>query len=68
MNRVVLQARQTTYAGGFDYLESIHGLLKSLKIRAQVAPFLLILWAKKAANTTHAFLNFLAYLRIMKGR
>jgi hypothetical protein len=31
-NRVVLTVRQTTFAGGIDSLESIPGLLKSLKI------------------------------------
>ncbi len=33
-NRVVVQARQATKAGGIDFLESILGLLKSLIIRA----------------------------------
>ncbi len=33
-NRVVVPARRTTQAGGIDSLESILGLLKSLKIRA----------------------------------
>jgi hypothetical protein len=34
MNRVVLPARQATQPGGIGSLESILGLLKSLKIRA----------------------------------
>jgi hypothetical protein len=34
-NSVVVPARQATQAGGIDSLESILGLLKSLKIRAQ---------------------------------
>ena len=33
-NSVVVPARQATQAGGIDSLESIPGLLKSLKIRA----------------------------------
>jgi hypothetical protein len=35
MNRVVVPARQATWSGGIDSLESILGLLKCLKIRAQ---------------------------------
>jgi hypothetical protein len=35
MNRVVVPARQTTKVGGIDFLESIPGLLKSLKIPSQ---------------------------------
>jgi hypothetical protein len=35
MNRVVLPARQATQPSGIGSLESILGLLKSLKIRAQ---------------------------------
>ncbi len=38
-NRVVVLARQATKPGGIGSLESILGLLKSLKIRAQI-PFL----------------------------
>jgi hypothetical protein len=34
MNRVVVPARQATQPGGIGSLESILGLLKSLKIRA----------------------------------
>jgi hypothetical protein len=34
-NRVVVPARQATLSGGIDSLESIPGLLKSLKIWAQ---------------------------------
>jgi hypothetical protein len=34
-NRVVVPTRQSTYADGIDFLESILGLLKSLNIRAQ---------------------------------
>ncbi len=34
-NRVVVPARQATQPGGIGSLESILGLLKSLKIRAQ---------------------------------
>jgi hypothetical protein len=34
MNKVVLPARQATQPGGIGSLESILGLLKSLKIRA----------------------------------
>ncbi len=37
-NRVVLPARQAPQPGGIGSLESIHGLLKSLKIRAQITP------------------------------
>jgi hypothetical protein len=36
-NRFVVPARQATQTGGIGSLESILGLLKSLKIRAQVA-------------------------------
>jgi hypothetical protein len=36
MNRVVIPARQGTQPGGIGSLESIIGLLKSLKIRARV--------------------------------
>jgi hypothetical protein len=36
MNRVAVPARQVTEAGGIDCLESIPGLLKSLKIRTVV--------------------------------
>jgi hypothetical protein len=32
--RVIVPARQTTYIGGIDSLESISGLLKLLQIRA----------------------------------
>jgi hypothetical protein len=35
MNRVVVPARLATQPGGIGSLESILGLLKSLKIRAQ---------------------------------
>ncbi len=35
MNRVVVPTRQATYADGIDSLESILGLIKSLKIRDQ---------------------------------
>jgi hypothetical protein len=34
MNRVVVPARQATQPGGIGFLESILGLLRSLKIRA----------------------------------
>jgi hypothetical protein len=37
-NRVVVPARQATQAGGNDYVESILGLLKSLKIRTLKLP------------------------------
>jgi hypothetical protein len=36
MNRVIVPARQATQPGGISSLESILGLLKSLKIRALV--------------------------------
>jgi hypothetical protein len=36
MNRVVVPARQATYAAGTDSLESVLGLLKSLKILTSV--------------------------------
>ena len=39
-NRVVVPARQATQPGGIGFLESILGLLKSLKIRARVADLL----------------------------
>jgi hypothetical protein len=35
-NRVIVPARQATYAGGIDTLGLIPGLHKRLKIRAQV--------------------------------
>ncbi len=38
-NRVVVPARQATQPGGIGSLESILGLLKSLKIRAQIIYF-----------------------------
>ncbi len=41
-NRVVVMARQATEAGGIDSLESILGLLKSLKIRALCTQLALI--------------------------
>ncbi len=37
-NRVVVPVRQASHAGGIGSFESIPGLLKSLKIRAQVNP------------------------------
>jgi hypothetical protein len=37
MNRVVVPARQATQPGGIGSLESIFGLRKSIKIRAQCA-------------------------------
>ncbi len=39
-NRVVVQARQATQPGNIGSLESILGLLKSLKIRIQVSSVL----------------------------
>jgi hypothetical protein len=33
-NRVVVPARQAAQSGGIDSMESIHGLLKSLKIQS----------------------------------
>ncbi len=33
---VIVPARQATLAGGIHYMESIHGLQKSLKIPAQL--------------------------------
>ncbi len=33
-NKLIIPARQATYAGGIDSLESILGFIKSLKIRA----------------------------------
>jgi hypothetical protein len=44
MNRVVVPGRQATQTGEIDSLESIFGLLKSLKNRTRVwgkSPFLL---------------------------
>ena len=38
-NRVIVPARQATYAGGIHSLESIPGLQKRLKIRVQIWSF-----------------------------
>ncbi len=41
-NKVVVQARQATYAGGIYSLEWILGLFKSLKIRALDATMFIV--------------------------
>jgi hypothetical protein len=38
MNRDAVPARQATLADGIDYLDSIPGLLKSLKIPSPIIP------------------------------
>ncbi len=45
-NTVVVPARQTSKAGGFDSLESIPGLPKSLKIPSQMKNFYFVTFAQ----------------------
>ncbi len=49
-NRVVVQVRQDTWAGGFGSLESTLGLLKSLNIRPLIPPMLLLCYRHNRAE------------------